>query len=484
MKNHKKTQEQLIKELADMRRRVAELERSEVEHKRTEAALKESESRLATIFKYDPTGIILVNSKTRTIHDVNQAAVEITGCPKEDLVGRICHSFFCPSEVGHCPALDLGQEMDRSERVLIRADGKPLLILKTAVPIKINGEEYLLESFIDIAERKQAVDALKVGEIKYRTLLENLPQKIFLKDKNLVYISCNENYARDLKIKPEEIAGKTDYDFYYKDLAEKYVADDKRTMDSGKIEEIEEKYIQDGREMFVHTVKTPVKDEKNNIIGILGIFWDITDRKRAEEALKESFERLRKATDATVDAIVKAVEMRDPYTAGHQRRVANLAAAIATGMGLSSRQIDGIRMAGVIHDLGKISIPAEILSMPRRLSEMEFNLVKTHAVTGYDMLKDIDFGYPVAQIVLQHHEKLDGSGYPQGLKDGEILLEARILAVADVVEAMASHRPYRPALGIDKTLEEISRNKGTTYDTEAVEACLKLFKEKGFKLKE
>lgn len=465
-----------------MRQRVAELERSEVEHKRAEAALKESESRLATIFKYDPTGIILVNSKTRTIHDVNQAAAAIIGLPKEGLVGKSCHRFFCPSEVGRCPTLDLGQEVDRSERVLIRADGRLLPILKTVVPIKISGEEYLLESFIDITERKQAVDALRVSEIKYRTLLENLPQKIFLKDKNLVYISCNENYARDLKIKPEEITGKTDYDFYHKDFAEKYMADDKRVMDSGKIEEIEERYIQDGREMFVHTVKTPVKDEKNNIIGILGIFWDITDRKRAEEALKESFERLRKATGATIDAIVKAVEMRDPYTAGHQKRVANLARAIATEMGLSSDRIDGIRMAGVIHDLGKISIPAEILSTPRKLSEMEFNLVKTHAVTGYNILKDIDFGYPVAQIVLQHHEKLDGSGYPQGLKGGEILLEARILAVADVVEAMASHRPYRPTLGIDKALEEISKNKGIIYDPEVVEACLKLFQEKGFKL--
>ncbi len=174
------------------------------------------------------------------------------------------------------------------------------------------------------------------------------------------------------------------------------------------------------------------------------------------------------------------VESRDPYTAGHQRRVAGLATAVAEEMSLSRDRIEGIRMAGMIHDIGKISIPAGILSKPGRITEYEFGMIKSHPQVGYDILKQIEFPWPVAQMVYQHHERIDGSGYPQGISGEEILLQAKILGVADVVEAMASHRPYRPALGIEKALEEISQNKGLLYDPDVVYACLKLFKEKRF----
>jgi len=207
-----------------------------------------------------------------------------------------------------------------------------------------------------------------------------------------------------------------------------------------------------------------------------------TERKRAEGALAASAERLKKALGATVLAIASVVETRDPYTAGHQRRVAHLAGDIATEMAIPSEKIEGIRVAGSIHDLGKISVPAEILSTPRKLTVTEFMLIKIHPQTGYDILKNIEFPWPIAQIVLQHHERMDGSGYPNGLKGEEILLEARILCLADVVEAMASHRPYRPAIGIEAALDEIENNKGTLYDADVVDVCLRLFREKGFKL--
>ena len=174
----------------------------------------------------------------------------------------------------------------------------------------------------------------------------------------------------------------------------------------------------------------------------------------------------------------------NPHTSGHQKRVSNLARVIAQEMGLSKDTTDNIRMAGIIHDIGKISVPAEILSKPTKLSNMEFGLIKVHPQIAYDILKGVELPYPIAQTVLQHHERLDGSGYPQGLKGENIILEARILAVADVIEAMASHRPYRPALGIDAALNEIEQNKGALYDTEVVDACLKLFKEKGFQLEQ
>ncbi len=209
----------------------------------------------------------------------------------------------------------------------------------------------------------------------------------------------------------------------------------------------------------------------------------LRERRRAEERLQQSLGKLQKAMEGAIRAMAIAVETRDPYTAGHQQRVANLACAIAEEMGLSQdHQIEGLRMAGVIHDLGKLSVPAEILSKPGRISEMEFGIIRVHPQVGYDILKEIDFPWPIAQMVLQHHERMDGSGYPQGLSGKDILMESRILAVADVVEAMASHRPYRVSLGIEKALEEISGNRGLFYDPVVVDACLRLFKEKGFRI--
>ncbi len=209
---------------------------------------------------------------------------------------------------------------------------------------------------------------------------------------------------------------------------------------------------------------------------------EINERKRAEAALQDSLGKLRKTTGGIIQAMTLTVEARDPYTAGHQRRVSNLARSIATELLLSKKQIEGVRVAGIIHDLGKISIPIDILKKPGRLSKEEFNLIKTHTQVAYDILKTIDFPWPIAQIVLQHHERMNGSGYPAGLSGEKILLEAKILAVADVVEAMTSCRPYRPSLGIDKALEEISKNKATLYDSKIVDACLKIFNEKDFKL--
>lgn len=199
-----------------------------------------------------------------------------------------------------------------------------------------------------------------------------------------------------------------------------------------------------------------------------------TERRQAEEQLSESLRRLRAAMEEIVQAMALAVETRDPYTAGHQQRVADLASAIAQKIGLSADRVEGIRLAGVIHDIGKLYVPSEFLSKPTRLSELEFAIIKQHAQVGYEILKGIDFPWPVSQMVLQHHERNDGSGYPQGLLSKNILLEAKILAVADVVEAMSSHRPYHPALGLEAALEEINEHKGLLYEPKIVEACSQL----------
>lgn len=200
------------------------------------------------------------------------------------------------------------------------------------------------------------------------------------------------------------------------------------------------------------------------------------------EALEQTLGKMKHMVDGIVHAIAHIVETRDPYTAGHQRRVADLARAVAGKLGLSDRQIQGVHIAGLIHDVGKITVPSEILSKPTRLSNIEFSLIKTHSEVGYNILKSIEFPWPIAQSVYQHHERIDGSGYPQHLKKEDILIEARILAVCDVVEAMASHRPYRAGLGIDTALAEIRKNAGIFYDHEVAKACEELFTQDHYQL--
>ncbi|OIO53797.1 MAG: two-component system response regulator [Alphaproteobacteria bacterium CG_4_10_14_0_2_um_filter_63_37] len=202
------------------------------------------------------------------------------------------------------------------------------------------------------------------------------------------------------------------------------------------------------------------------------------------ESLRASQAKLKDSLFESITAIAATVEMRDPYTAGHQRRVATIAVAIAQEMGLSEELAEGLHLAGSVHDVGKIKIPAEILTKPGRLSPIEYDLIKEHPQAGHDILKGIDFPWPVARIVLQHHERLDGSGYPQGLAGGDILLEARILAVADVIDAMASFRPYRASLGIEFALQEIEQQRGVLFDPVVVDSALRLFRGQGFHVPE
>lgn len=255
------------------------------------------------------------------------------------------------------------------------------------------------------------------------------------------------------------------------------------TMRLGKALELED---QDGNMRTVdvtisridnHDIPTP---EKSPGSGMVFVLHDITEQHKAKEVLHQSVNSLRRTLDETVAALTMTTEKRDPYTSGHQQRVAKLASAVAVKMGLQDDRTKGVHVAGLLHDIGKIYVPAEILSKPARLSDMEMSIMRTHSEVGYDILKHISFPWPVAQMVLQHHERIDGSGYPGGLKDRDILLESKILMVADVVEAMSSHRPYRAALGLDLALEEVVSKKGRWYDVDVVEACLLLFNDDGF----
>jgi HD-GYP domain-containing protein (c-di-GMP phosphodiesterase class II) len=258
--------------------------------------------------------------------------------------------------------------------------------------------------------------------------------------------------------------------------------DDREVIVSGKPKrDIIQPYTTPDGIRWLITDKIPYKDKKGKVTGVIGLSKDITVQRKSEKKLEQSYQKLKKTMDSTIDTMSNMIEAKDPYTSGHQHRVCQLAVRIAQEMKLPEDKIEGIRIVSLIHDIGKIGLPTEILSKPTKLSDIEFGLIKEHSQIGYNILKSIDFPYPVASIVLQHHERLDGSGYPQGLKSEDILQEAKIIGAADVVEAMSSHRPYRPALGIDKALEEISKNRGILYDPKAVDVCLKLFKEEEFK---
>jgi putative nucleotidyltransferase with HDIG domain len=215
---------------------------------------------------------------------------------------------------------------------------------------------------------------------------------------------------------------------------------------------------------------------------VIGVVQDISDKKRAEARIQDYIQKLERGMLGTIKAVSVMSELRDPYTYGHEQRVGDLSGAIAAEMGLDANVVKGMQIAGYVHDIGKIVVPAEILAKPTKLTKAEFELIKSHPEQGYEVLKEIDFPWPVAQVALQHHERLDGSGYPQGLKGDQIILEARILAVADVVEAMAAHRPYRPSRGIDTALEEVVNYRGVKYDPAAVDACVRLFRERGYVL--
>jgi len=235
---------------------------------------------------------------------------------------------------------------------------------------------------------------------------------------------------------------------------------------------------------WIHALGKPSEyDDKNEVVMLTGIIRDITERKLDEEKLVNSYNATKKALDDAINTMVKIVELRDPYTAGHQQKVAELSIAIAGEMKLDDTRLNQLHTAALIHDIGKMYVPSDILSKPGKLADIELGLIKTHSRSGYDIVKSMDFPGNVAVAVLQHHERLDGSGYPNQLKGEDTLLEAKILAVADVVEAMSSHRPYRPALGIDKALEEISKNRGKLYDPDVVDVCMDLFKSGKFEFK-
>jgi PAS domain S-box-containing protein/putative nucleotidyltransferase with HDIG domain len=326
--------------------------------------------------------------------------------------------------------------------------------------------------------RTQGEDALRVSETRYRLLIDNAQFPVVVvsaADVRVLFI--NEHASRMFGVPAPEAVGLHASKFWYreKDLY-RFV---RLIKERGIVKNFEtELRTNAGARMTVILSSNLIEfaGQQANIT----VFQDITERKQTEDRLNETLRLLRRAVESTIQVLGMTVEARDQYLSGHQQRVTLLAEAIAREMGLPPEKLEGLRMAGLVHDIGKISIPSEILSKPSKLTPLETKLVQTHAKKGYEILKGVEFPWPLAEIVYQHHERMDGSGYPRGLKREEILVEARILAIADTVEAMASDRPYRPALGIKRALEEVAKGSGELYDADAARACLILFNEKGF----
>jgi len=336
---------------------------------------------------------------------------------------------------------------------------------------------------------KKLEGAVLDNEERYRLIAEHAADVIWTVDMNMRPTYISSSITRLLGYSVQEAMAKPMGEVFtpasfkpaMQALEEELGIANKEQTDLGRSRTLELELVhKNGSIVPVEVVYAFLLDAEAQPVEVLAVARDITKRRQAQDEAKHSTRTLIKAMEQTIQAMAIIVEMRDPYTAGHQQRVTQLACAIAKQMGLPEGQIIGIRLAGLIHDIGKVRVPAEILTNPDGLSEPEFTMIKAHPQVGYEILKAIDFPWPVAQIVLQHHERMNGSGYPLGLSGEDIIVEARILAVADVVEAMAFHRPYRPALGIDKALEEISQNKGVLYDSKAADACLTLFRDKKF----
>lgn len=320
-------------------------------------------------------------------------------------------------------------------------------------------------------ERKQAQQALARSENLYRTLFEQTMAPIAVVDPDGTCVDANAAARRFLECTKDELAGTVFSDFFPVDRRDEQVRViiDHTEAKDGSMLEIECE-IHGQRKILLTNVVT-VGHPRTEMI--FGIGQDVTRLKEAERQLRASLQ-------GTIQTVSALTERRDPYTSGHQQRVTELACAIAEGLCWPSDRIAGLRAAGLLHDIGKVAVPAEILTKPSALTETEFAIIRGHSVVAYDVLEPVEFPWPVADAVRQHHERIDGSGYPDGLRGDEILWEARILAVADTVEAMSSHRPYRPALGVEAALAEIERMQGELYDPGVVTACLDLFRDGDF----
>jgi PAS domain S-box-containing protein/putative nucleotidyltransferase with HDIG domain len=458
-----------------------------IERVGAEEALRQSQQRLSLHIQKTPLAVIEWDTGFRVLQ-WNAAAERIFGYAAAEVVGR--HGEFIVPErfkdqIGRVwTDLMANRGGDRSTNENTTKDGRTIFCewYNTSL-IDGSGRVIGVASLAqDVTERVRTETALRDSEELYRRLIASIPDLIIRTDLAGGIVFANDVAARlNGGVDAQALVGLNVFDFVAPEDREKALAAS-RSMFHRKIgpQEIELVFT-NGHRIPFEIDGAVLRTTEDTPYGIVYLCRNITERKRAETDLLEGLAKLRTTLKASIDSLASAIEMRDPYTAGHQERTTRLARAIACEMGLAEERVEAIEIAGVIHDIGKLYVPAEILSKPTKLTDLEYAMIKMHAQAGYTILSKIDFPWPIARIVHEHHELVNGSGYPQGLAGKDILLEAKILCVADVVEAMSSHRPYRPALGIAAALEEVVQKRGILYDREVVDACVRLFREKQFK---
>ena len=449
------------------------------ERKKFEEGLKLSRA----LIDQSNEAIEVVDPDTFRFLDVNQKGCLDLGYSREELLSL---SVFDIDPVFDRPtAMEMVKSLRKSGSNIIesrhrRKDGSEFPVEVSLGYIQLD-RDYVLSIARDITERKRAEDALRAAEEQFRGLVEQSIAGIYIiQDGKFAYV--NPRFAEIFGYASiDELIGRESLSLVVE--KDRGVVLDMRRRIEGGVQSMSYGFtaVRKGGaliEVGVHSARATHMGRP----AVIGLLQDISEKKRAEEQIRRYVAQIENAFMNTVRVVTNLGEMRDPYRAGHERRVGELAAAIGAELGFDEQRILGLRVAGYLHDIGTIAAPAEILSKPGKLSSIEFKLIQGHSQAGYDVLKNVEFPWPVAEIALQHHERMDGSGYPQGLKGEAILLEARILAVADVVEAMASHRPYRAALGIEAALAEIERGRASAYDAEVADACLRLFRDRRYQL--
>jgi len=536
MRDEDKTKKELIKELKLLReeqgKRVSE---NIFEYKEAEKGVKEPEVEYRELFENMMDGLVLHRLITDKnghpvdyiLEKVNKAAEKILSWNRKDIEGKKATEVYS----GDSPFIERYAEVAQTGKAEYFVDYYPRFKKWYEIKSFCPKKGYFANIFRDITERKQAEEKIKHLNLVLRAIRS--VNRLIVKEKKregLFQGLCNDliktqgyhsawiallNESGKLETYAEAGLGKVFLPIIELLKKGRLTACGQKALKQQKVVIIKDpastcsgcplaqehsgrrvmtiRLEYNGKIYGLMSVSFPAhlavdqkeqslfKEVAEDVVFIIHSIELEEERKQAEEKLQQTYQRLKKTMNATIDTMSRILEAKDPYTAGHQQRVSQLSVAIAKELNLSSDKIEGIRIASLIHDIGKIGLPTEILSKPSKLTDIEFSLIKGHSQIGYDILKSIDFLYPIANIVFQHHERLNGSGYPNYLRGDEILLEAKIIGVADVVEAMSSHRPYRPAKGIDAALEEISKNRGILYDPEVVDACLRLFKGKGFK---
>ncbi|MEW6086876.1 MAG: PAS domain S-box protein [bacterium] len=464
-----------------------------LKRKKIEDEIKESKNFTDIVFESIMDLVSVIDAKTFEILKTNRALIDSLKIEDKNIIGRKCYEVThqndkpCGPPEHICPMYETLKTGTAStvEHIHYDKGGNKIYFEVSTSPIKNEKGEIVQVVHVarNITERKKVKEMLQVSENRFRGTFEQAAVGIAHVALDGKWILVNQRFCDIIGYSREEIANKKFQDITYPDDLDRDVGYVKEMLENKrKTFSMEKRYIRkDGLFVWVNLTVSLMRKPSGEPDYFISVVEDISERKKGEQWIKQSYEKLRKALEQTSHALSITVEQKDPYTAGHQHRVSKLACAIARELGFDDERVTEIRIAGDLHDLGKISIPSEILTKPGKLSEIEMDLVKNHSQTGYEILKEIDFPWPIAEITLQHHERINGSGYPNGLKGEAIKIEAKIIGVADVVEAMSSHRPYRPALGINNALEEILQKRDILYDSRVVDACLKLFIEKGFK---